>query len=120
MKVKIFLLNNIEIDQVLAIFYLVLHSYLMNSSNHTVSVYIKEEITLQAMAIECLRSLWFSLSISQKLTLGRNMLESVLDLLSSIQSYQFNSVLLTIFGDIVKAEGYYYSESPNQSFNVYK
>lgn len=85
---------------------------------------MKENIALHVSAVECLRSMWFSLHVSKKLAFGRTMLESVLDLLSSIQTHQLNRVLLIMFGDILKTEGYYYNDQvkqvPDQPFNVYK
>lgn len=102
----------------------VIYLFLMNTNNDNLSLYSKQIAFLRSASVECLRSMWFSLSVNKKLALGRNTFESVLDLLSSIQNKCLNRTLLSMFGDILKTEGYHYiemlDEKPDQSFTIYK
>jgi hypothetical protein len=102
-----------------------IYSLLMNSNDNRLSLYSEQINFLRLASVECFRSMWFSLSASKKLALGRNTFESVLDLLANVQSQQLNSILLTMFGDILKTEGYHYIDLTSQHhsdrpFTAYK
>ncbi|KAI6182639.1 hypothetical protein M3Y97_00402500 [Aphelenchoides bicaudatus] len=105
-------------------YFQVIYSFLMSSNENRLNLYFEQINSLRLASVECFRSMWFSLSANKKLALGRNTFEFVLDLLSSVQSQRLNSILLAMFGDILKTEGYHYIELTKQNsdrcFTVYK